>query len=249
MKKDIKLVALDMDGTLLNDEMEVSKENERAIKEAIHQGVHVVLATGRPITMVESFSKQLNLPSYLVTVNGGQIWTVDFELLDQYHLATEDIEMMWNVVNDIGDFYIWMVSSNNVYVNEKPEDFYEEKWLKFGCQTDELDQLQKVKEKLASYKDRLEVTNSYPDNIEVNPIGINKRTALEKVCKKLNITMDNVMAVGDSLNDQRMIEAAGIGVAVGNAQKIIKEIADVTVETNNEHGVARAIERYVLKTS
>jgi len=246
MNKDIKLVALDMDGTLLNDDMVVSKENEEAIKQAINEGVHVVLATGRPMVMVESFSKQLNLPSYLVTVNGGEIWTVDMELLEQHYLKTEDIEMMWNLTREIGGFYVWMVSSDEVYINELPEDYLEQNWLKFGCQTDKLDNLNQIKAELLNHLDRLELTNSLPNNIEVNPIGINKLAALEKVCEKLGITLDNVMAVGDSLNDKKMIEGAGIGVAVGNAQNIIKEIADVTVETNNEHGVARAIEKYVL---
>lgn len=246
MKKDIKLIALDMDGTLLNDDMVVSKENEEAIKQAINEGVHVVLATGRPMVMVESFSKQLELPSYIVTVNGGEIWTVDMELLEQHYLQAEDIGMMWNLTREIGGFYVWMVSSKEVYINELPEDYLEQNWLKFGCQAENLDHLNQLKAELLNHLDRLELTNSFPNNIEVNPIGINKLVALEKVCEKLGITMDNVMAVGDSLNDKKMIEGAGLGVAVGNAQNLIKEVADVTVETNNEHGVARAIEKYVL---
>lgn len=246
MTKDIKLVALDMDGTLLNDDMEVSEENARVIEEAINKGVHVVLATGRPMAMVESFSKDLNLPSYLVTVNGGEIWTVDLELLEQHYLDAKYIEMMWNFTEEIGGFYVWIVSSEEIYINELPENPSEESWLKFGCKTDNLDNLNDLKEKIARHKDHLEITNSLPNNIEVNPIGVNKLAALEKVCEKLGFTMANVMAVGDSLNDQKMIEGAGIGVAMGNAQKVIKEIADVTVETNNEHGVARAIERFVL---
>lgn len=247
MNKDIKLVALDMDGTLLNEQMVVSEENEAAIKQAVKQGVHVVLATGRPMPMVKDIAEQLELPSYLVTVNGGEIWTVGMELLEQHYLETADIEKMWNLAEEVGGFYVWMVSSENIYVNDRPVDFYSEKWLKFGCQSSDAEALERVKETLVAYSDRLEITNSYPDNVEVNPIGINKAKALEKVCAKLGITMDNVMAVGDSLNDEKMIKAAGIGVAVGNAQEEIKEIADVIVESNNDHGVARAIERYVLK--
>lgn len=247
MKKDIKLIALDMDGTLLNDEMEVPEDNTNAIKRAIEQGIEVVLATGRPMSMVEEFVEPLGLQSYLVTVNGGEIWTVDNELLDTKYLQTEDIEMMWNLAENIGGFYVWMVSSENVYINERPKDFYQENWLKFGCQIGHPEKLNKIQRELSQYSDRLELTNSALDNMEVNPIGVHKASALEKVCEKLGITMDQVLAAGDSLNDQKMLEAAGIGVAMGNAQEFIKEIADVTVETNNESGVARAIERYALK--
>lgn len=246
MTKEIKLVALDMDGTLLNDDLEVSEENAQAIKQAIHEGVDVVLATGRPMAMVESFSKDLDLPSYLVTVNGGEIWTVGMELLEQHYLDGKYIEMLWNLTEEIGGFYVWMVSSDEIYLNEIPGKVSEQNWLKFGCQTDNMDNLNKLKEKIEVYQDQLEITNSLPNNIEVNPIGVNKLEALKKVCERLGISMENVMTVGDSLNDRRMIEGAGLGVAMGNAQEIIKEIADVTVETNNEHGVARAIERYVL---
>ena len=160
MNKDIKLVALDMDGTLLNEQMVVSEENEAAIKQAVKQGVHVVLATGRPMPMVKDIAEQLELPSYLVTVNGGEIWTVEMELLEQHYLETADIEKMWNLAEEIGGFYVWMVSSENIYVNDRPVDFYSEKWLKFGCQSSDAEALERVKETLAAYSDRLEITNS-----------------------------------------------------------------------------------------
>lgn len=247
MDKEIKLVALDMDGTLLNDDMEISAENEAAIKQALKEGVHVVLATGRTMSMVEDYAKQLGLTSYLITVNGGETWTVDMELLEQHYLQSEDVELMWDLAEEIGGFHVWMVSSQEIYVNDRPTDFSSQDWLKFGCETDYMDHLKEIVDELNKYPNRLEITNSLPNNIEVNAKGVNKRAALEKVCDKLGFTMDNVMAVGDSLNDKKMIESAGIGVAVGNAQEAIKEVADVTVEENNDHGVGRAIERYVLK--
>ncbi|MBS4161556.1 HAD-IIB family hydrolase, partial [Klebsiella pneumoniae] len=92
----------------------------------------------------------------------------------------------------------------------------------------------------------LEVTNSSPTNIEVNAIGINKAAALAKVSERLGFTMENVMAVGDSLNDIAMIKEAGLGVAMGNGQDIVKETADWITDTNNENGVAKAIRHWVL---
>src|SRR5690625_6048683 len=127
--------------------------------------------------------------------------------------------MMWNLAENIGGFYVWMVSSENVYINERPKDFYQENWLKFGCQIGHPEKLNKIQRELSQYSDRLELTNSALDNMEVNPIGVHKASALEKVCKKLGITMDQVLAAGDSLNDQKMLEAAGIGVAMGKDRK------------------------------
>lgn len=244
--KDIKLVALDMDGTLLDDDHEISDVNQKAITDALAAGVHVVLATGRPLAMTYSYAEQLKLPSYLVTVNGGEIWTVEKELLESHHLDTELLEMMWNFADELG-LQTWMVSSENIYTGDRPKDFYDENWLKFGCNTDDQAKLDKMIEKLSHYTEVLELTNSLPTNIEVNPIGVNKANALNKVCEKLSITMENVMAAGDSLNDIKMIQEAGVGVAVGNAQEAIKKVADVVVETNNDSGVGKAIERFVLK--
>lgn len=246
LNKDIKLVALDMDGTLLSDDMKISEENQEAIAAALAKDVHVVLATGRSLEMTYPFSEQLNLPSYLVTVNGGQIWTVEQELLESHYMDTDLIEVMWNLADEIG-LSIWMISEENIFMGDRPDDFDSEKWLKFGCNSEDINLLEELVEKLEPYKDQLEITNSLPTNLEVNPVGINKANALVKVCDKVGITMDNVLAAGDSLNDIKMIQQAGIGVAVGNAQEAVKKVADVTVETNIEHGVARAIERYVLK--
>src|SRR5699024_11458558 len=89
----------------------------------------------------------------------------------------------------------------------------------------------------------LKVTNSTAMNFEVNEKGVNKAEGLRTLCKKLNITMDEVMAVGDSLNDFKMINEVGIGIAMGNAQEEILEIADYVTLTNREDGVAEAIKK------
>ncbi|WP_158235056.1 HAD hydrolase family protein, partial [Pseudomonas sp. 2822-17] len=80
----------------------------------------------------------------------------------------------------------------------------------------------------------------------INAVGVNKAAALEKVCQRLNITMDNVIAMGDSLNDLAMITEAGLGVAMGNAQETVKQAADWVTDTNNEAGVAKAIHKWVI---
>ncbi|MEC5422889.1 Cof-type HAD-IIB family hydrolase [Virgibacillus sp. C22-A2] len=241
---EIKLIALDMDGTLLNDDHEVSNHTQEVIAKALENDVHVVLSTGRWLDSCYPYAELLKLTSYLVTANGGEVWTVEKELLEQHLLGAEKVEKMWNIGEGIG-VNMWMISTDGVYRGERPNNFYEHKWLKFGC--DSLDQakLDKMVEEL-SYIKGLELTNSLPTNIEANPEGVSKASALKKVCQEIGITMNEVMAVGDSLNDIKMIQEAGVGVAMGNAQEAIKNVADHITDTNNNDGVAKAIEQFVF---
>lgn len=240
----IKLVALDMDGTLLNSDAEVSDYTAKTIAKTLEQDVLVVLSTGRWLKSCYPYAEQLKLPSYIITCNGGEIWTANKELYDQTLLSVEKVEKIWHLSQEIG-MNTWIVSTDDVYYDSRPDNFAAHKWLKFGARSDDKAKLDKMVKEL-SYFDDLELTNSLPTNIEANPKGVSKANALEKVCKELGITMNEVMAVGDSLNDIKMIQEAGIGVAMGNAQEAIKKVADHVTDTNDNDGVAKAIERFVL---
>lgn len=244
LNPDIQLIALDMDGTLLNSNHEVSERTKKAIVEALNRDIHVVLSTGRAFSSCYPYAKELGLTSYLITANGGEIWTVNKELLDRKFLASEKVEKMWRLGENLG-VHMWMISSKRVFRNEAPEDFNDYEWLKFGCETNDEAKLDQIIKEL-SYIDGLELTNSLPTNIEVNREGVSKAAALEFVCKRIGITMEQVMACGDSLNDMKMIQNAGLGIAMGNAQEAIKKVADMMTDTNDEDGVAKAIEKYVL---
>lgn len=93
----------------------------------------------------------------------------------------------------------------------------------------------------------LQMTNSSPVNIEINPAGVSKASGVAEVCKLLGIEMSEVVAVGDSLNDLAVIEAVGLGVAMGNAQEQVKEAADLIVASNNEDGIVEVIREHILK--
>lgn len=244
MESNIKLIALDMDGTLLTSDHEVSDRTKKAIAEALAKDVHVVLSTGRALKTAYQYAEELKLQSYLITANGGQIYTVDKELLDQHTLETEMVDRMWNIGKEMG-IYMWLISTNDVYYGDAPEHLYDHEWLKFGCQSDDKDKLDQMVKEL-SYYDNLELTNSLPTNIEVNPKGVSKANAIHFLCEKIGITMDEVMACGDSLNDIKMIQEAKIGVAMGNAQEAIKKVANHITDTNDNDGVAKAIEKFVL---
>lgn len=242
--EDIKLIALDMDGTLLTSDEEVSSYTETVIKQALDKNVHIVLSTGRTLATSYPFAQALNLRSYIITCNGGEIWTMQKKLVEQHLMDAKLVENMW-FLGEQQDVSMWMVSTDDIYRNSRPDDFYIHKWLKFGCYTPDNRTLDYMVEEL-SYLENVELSNSMPNNLEVNPRGVHKANGLKRVCKELGITMDNVMAAGDSLNDMKMIQEARIGVAMGNAQEAIKKAADVITGTNDAHGVAEAIERYVL---
>ncbi|KUP37734.1 phosphoglycolate phosphatase [Bacillus halotolerans] len=240
----IKLIAIDMDGTLLNDEQLISDENRNAIREAEDKGVYVVISTGRTLMTCRELAESLKLSSFLITANGSEIWDSNFNLVERKLLHTDHIKMMWDLRNKHNTNF-WASTINKVWRGEFPENITDHEWLKFGFDIEDDDIRNEVLAELRKNKE-LEITNSSPTNIEVNALGINKAAALAKVSEKLGFTMENVMAMGDSLNDIAMIKEAGLGVAMGNAQDVVKETADWITDTNIEDGVAKAIRHWVL---
>ncbi|WP_369888440.1 Cof-type HAD-IIB family hydrolase [Bacillus halotolerans] len=240
----IKLIAIDMDGTLLNDEQLISDENRNAIREAEDKGVYVVISTGRTLMTCRELAESLKLSSFLITANGSEIWDSNFNLVERKLLHTDHIKMMWDLRNKHNTNF-WASTVNKVWRGEFPENITDHEWLKFGFDIEDDDIRNEVLAELRKNKE-LEITNSSPTNIEVNALGINKAAALATVSEKLGFTMENVMAMGDSLNDIAMIKEAGLGVAMGNAQDVVKETADWITDTNIEDGVAKAIRHWVL---
>src|SRR6478752_5856504 len=209
-KKEFKLIALDMDGTLLNNQQEISKENREAIAKAQEQGVHVVLSTGRSLLTCREYAQSLELSSYLITVNGSEIWDESGQLVERKLIVAS------------------------------------QEWLKFGYDIPDDALREEVLKQIAGISD-FEISNSSLTNLEINALGINKAKGIMTVCERLGISMDEVIAMGDSLNDMAMIEAAGCGIAMGNAQEAVKEAADWVTDTNVNNGVAKAISHWVLK--
>lgn len=241
---EIKLIALDMDGTLLNSKGEISEENRKAIKEAQEKGVYVVLSTGRSILTCGHYADSLELKSCLVTVNGSEIWDDKREVIERNLVDAEDIEWMWNLSKEHKTRF-WAIGTDSYWHDKMPDDLHGVEWLKFGFDIDDDEVRAGILEKLKA-KGKFELSNSTLKNIEVNPLGVNKARGLKVVCERHGIEMKNVMACGDSLNDIAMIKEAGLGVAMGNAQDAVKEAADWVTATNNENGVALAIKKWVL---
>ncbi|MGG2088849.1 Cof-type HAD-IIB family hydrolase [Priestia aryabhattai] len=244
-KKEFKLIALDMDGTLLNNQQEISEENRAAIAKAQEQGVHVVLSTGRSLLTCREYAQSLQLSSYLITVNGSEIWDESGQLVERKLIDASHIEKMWNLTQE-HKLNFWAVTTDKVWRDEFPEDIASQEWLKFGYDISDDTLREEVLKQIAGISD-FEISNSSLTNLEINALGINKAKGIMTVCDRLGIPMDEVIAMGDSLNDMAMIEAAGCGVAMGNAQEAVKEAADWVTDTNVNNGVAKAISHWVLK--
>ncbi|MQR85283.1 HAD-IIB family hydrolase [Bacillus megaterium] len=244
-KKEFKLIALDMDGTLLNNQQEISTENREAIAKAQEQGVHVVLSTGRSLLTCREYAQSLQLSSYLITVNGSEIWDESGELVERKLIDASSIEKMWNLTQE-HKLNFWAVTTDKVWRDEFPEDIASQEWLKFGYDIPDDALREEVLKQIAGISD-FEISNSSLTNLEINALGINKAKGIMTVCERLGISMDEVIAMGDSLNDMAMIEAAGCGIAMGNAQEAVKEAADWVTDTNVNNGVAKAISYWVLK--
>lgn len=240
-----KLIALDMDGTLLNEDKQISAENRKWLGIAAEQGITVILATGRRIQSVLPYVEQLKWNSPIITANGGEIWKTPSELLQRNPLPAPLIVQLKQIADDLKT-WCWGYTTEHMYNQDHwAEEQEGHTWLKFGYYSEQPGVLLRVREKLAALGS-LEITNSHACNLEINPLGIHKASGIQAVCQLLGIDMSQVVAMGDSLNDVSMIRAVGLGVAMGNAQAEVKSSADLVTLINEEDGVAHVIQNYVL---
>lgn len=266
----IKLVALDIDGTLLTSDGQVTPEVFQAIQDAKAQGVHVVLATGRPRSGVLRLLEELHLnqPGDLViTFNGGLIQDVHTgETLYEEHLSYNDyldIEALarklavpmhastksgiYTANRNIGTYTVHeakLVHSDLFY--RTPKEMEQHTVLK--CMyVDEPEVLERIISSIPdSFYDRFTIVRSAPFYLEILPKTVDKGQALLHLASKLHLSPEQVMAVGDQENDQAMLEVAGLPVAMDNASPELKKIAKVVTRSNDESGVAYALRKWVL---
>lgn len=264
----IKLIALDLDGTLLNEEKTISAGNKAALKKAHDMGVKIVITTGRPLAAIEHILEELGLDNeneYSLTFNGGLVQNNAGQILDQIGFTLRDIMDIRQVTNELGlpldtihggNAYLLPSARESLYPTlglltyiptpdkDLPKDAIFNKAVS-ACDTEYLDgQIPNIP---AEFYDRFEIFKSRSMLLEWSPKGVHKASGLEKLIAHLGLTRDQVMACGDEENDLTMIEWAGIGVAMGNASDHIQSVADVVAPmTNNEDAVAWAIEKYVI---
>jgi HAD superfamily hydrolase (TIGR01484 family) len=242
-----RLLALDLDGTLLNDRSEISPGNAEWIRRAQEAGVTVCLSTGRGFVSALPYAEQLKLDTPMITVNGGEIWRKPHQLHRRTLLDAATVIKLHRLAERHRDTWFWGYTTEDIYNKDKwVDDPLSRSWLKFGYHTENLDSLGSILDEIRTWEG-LELSNSSPFNIEVNPAGVSKATALEEVCRLIGCDMSEAAAVGDSLNDIAAIRACGLGVAMGNAQDEVKAAADFVTTSHLEDGVAYMIQEYVLK--
>ncbi|RKN74127.1 Cof-type HAD-IIB family hydrolase [Paenibacillus ginsengarvi] len=250
-----KLIALDMDGTLLRHGGIVSDENRKWIAEARRAGKHVILATGRPVRSVLPYAEELGLDSPLIINNGSEVWRTPSLLHSRHCLDSGLVARLFGAIRPYGgQLRYWAHTVSGKVDNESlslaPSSQLQEsidalEWLQFAIRPDNPDHLPEIRREVESWNS-LEISNSHPSNMEFNRLGISKASGLREVCGLLGVDLSETIAAGDSLNDIPMIRAAGFGVAMGNAQEPVKLAADAVAPTNAEDGVADIIRRYLL---
>ncbi len=237
-----RLIALDMDGTLLQAGGTISEQNLQWIHRARNAGIEVTIATGRPKRMIIPYLELLGIQVPFVVANGSEVWTSGGVLLERHTINHDDIRFLYALAQAYG-IHFWSSVVDQVF---KPGAFPEEieryQWLKFGFKSEEPHVMGEIWKRLKAYG-RLELSSSDPSNIEVNPKGITKATGLQKVCDYLNITAQQVVTMGDGLNDVAMLRWAGLGVAMANAPAEVQAYADTTTDHHEQDGVAKAIQK------
>ena len=271
-KKDIRVLALDLDGTLTNDQKVVTPVTRAALDAAAAKGVTIVLASGRPTAGIMPLAKELGLDKKggcILSYNGGAI--IDCatgETLYRKQLDAKYVPQLCAFAREQG--VVIITYNKQGVVTESPED----KWALKECFTCKLP-MQKV-EDLAAYVDypickmlialdparrdtvcaagkkqfagRADLYPSSPFFIEAVPLGVAKDASLAALLDHMGLTRDNLMACGDGLNDRSMIAYAGVGVAIQNAEQPVKDAAVyVTAADNNHDGVAEAVEKFILR--
>lgn len=240
-----KLIALDMDGTFLTEEKTISEENRKWVNQAIEAGVTVMFSTGRGVQNISPYVEELGLTSPMVAVNGGEVWKSPQELLSRTPLQTSWVQQLHQMALEY-DVWYWGYTVGGLYNKDKwTSDLESEQWLKFGLFTEDHVKLAEIRGKLEQWGN-LEITNSHVSNLELNPRGISKASGIREVCGLLGVKMEEVIAMGDSLNDLEMIRQVGLGIAMENAQEELKREADAVTASNEEDGVAKAIQKYIF---
>lgn len=261
-----RLIATDMDGTLLTPDDKITDRTAAAIQQAVEKGAVFTLCTGRPLQGVKKYIEQLDLDCPVITYNGAVIaHSRTGEILFSQNMDREEVRRVYNRAKSRGTmFVLW--SQNKLYASEISEktEFYEgitstkaqlltdfdavaaqgiTKFLWY----DHPDILEKwIDELKQDGYEKTTFTKSRAYFLEFFSNRVSKAVAMEKLGEYYGIDKSEMIAVGDQTNDLSMIEFAGLGVAMGNAVDSVKAAADYITDTNSNDGVAQVIEKFIL---
>lgn len=268
----IKLIAIDLDGTLLNSEKEISERNQYALLAAKEAGVKVVICTGRPLAAINVFLEQLHLQEagdYSITFNGGLVQKNDTgEIIEKALMPLADVHDLYQLATELNvpldvlsDGLVMQLPTSEKYNSiynvlnklltfesfELAELAHDRIYNKAVVAVDEHYLNEKIKQIPGRFYERFEIIKTRNNLLEFMPKGITKAYGISLLARDLKIKPEEIMALGDEENDLPMIQYAGLGVAMENAIPLVKQAADQVTATNDHDGVAQAIEKYVLE--
>lgn len=273
---DIKLIAVDLDGTLLNSKKELTARTKRALELAAEKGVYIVPSTGRTFGGIPEEIRSLPFVKYGICINGGNVWdkAADkalckaeipfdraeeiFDFIERYGVMYDCYVNGWgktdrkyfeHLEDHVDDPHVRkLIQATRVPVDNFRENLRETRQdiQKIILFYRDLEEHARVLKELPELLPDVNVSAALACNIELNHKNASKGIALKYLCEYLGFGLENAMACGDGGNDKEMIEAAGFAVVMENGTDQLKEMADFITRSNDEDGVAYAIEKFVL---
>ncbi|MBD2844282.1 HAD family phosphatase [Paenibacillus sp. IB182496] len=267
MSTPYKLIAIDVDDTLLNDELAISEGTKKALAAAVAQGVTVTLATGRMFPSAKKIALQVELNVPIITYQGSLVKTlIDEEILYARYVPQPTARRIYELCRAEG-WHLQLYVDDVLYAqedNEKVRDYSKLTNIPFVIEPDyerlidrplakmliidEPAKLDALAERLRPQFEDVHITKSKPHYLEFLHKEGTKGHAVAFMASHVGCTMDEVIAIGDSWNDHEMLEVAGLGVAMDNAIPALKAVADYVTRSNNDEGVRHVIEQFILKT-
>ena len=288
----LKLVAIDLDGTMLNQYGIVTQKTKNSIKKAQENGIEIMIASGRPIDSVKTISKEIGSENYFISGNGSIIYDIKkdeiiYENVLKKQKALEIIKiceensifynvytekeiiaknLQYNVlyyhkenltkseedkthVNIVEDIYDYIEKTDSKVLKVMICDKHQTIFNAIMRKLKEVDDIEVLEVSHMSRKIIRQGTEEIPIEYfytEISAKNVDKWTALEFLKEKLQISSEEIVAIGDNVNDKKMIEKSGYGIAMGQSAPQIKEIADYITDSNVDDGVANALDKLLL---
>jgi len=262
-----KLIAIDLDGTLLNDKLEISPDTVKAIQKAVELGAVVTIATGRMFSSAKIFAKQLGIDVPLITYQGAIIKDVHGEKAIYERLITPEIAEKLVEISRERKIHLQVYQDDILYgakESEKLVSYAEGVKVPYTVEPDliklakkgftkalfieEPEVLDALQIELATlFGEHAHIAKSKERFLEVTHPEANKGAALLYLAGKLGIDQSEIIGIGDNHNDLELIQTAGLGVAMGNSVQELKDNSDYIALTNNEEGVLHVLEKFVLE--